>query len=55
MKSEETNTEQAILMAAEKEFLARGYALSKTTEIARAAGVTHAMLHYILRDKGKTL
>ncbi len=48
---EEVNTEQAILQAAEKEFLEKGYALSKTTEIARAAGVTHAMLHYYFRTK----
>ena len=48
---EETNTEQAILIAAEKEFIEKGYALSKTTEIAKAAGVTHAMLHYYFRTK----
>lgn len=48
---EEINTEQAILAAAEKEFIEKGYALSKTTEIAKAAGVTHAMLHYYFRTK----
>lgn len=48
---EEQNTEQAILKAAEKEFIEKGYALSKTTEIAKAAGVTHAMLHYYFRTK----
>lgn len=48
---EENNTEQAILEAAEKVFIDRGYALAKTTEIARIAGVNHAMLHYYFRTK----
>lgn len=48
---DKTSTEEAILMAAEKEFMEKGYALSKTTEIAKAAGVTHAMLHYYFRTK----
>lgn len=47
------HTEQAILEAAEAEFLEKGFALAKTTEIARAAGVTHAMLHYYFRTKEK--
>lgn len=47
----EPNTEQAILHAAMEEFLDKGYALSKTTDIARAAGVTHAMFHYYFRTK----
>ena len=50
MKTEQ-NTEQAILNAAMEEFLKKGYALSKTTDIARAAGVTHAMFHYYFRTK----
>lgn len=52
MKKED-NTEQAILQAAEKEFLDKGFALAKTTDIAQAAGVTHAMLHYYYRTKEK--
>lgn len=52
MKKED-NTEQAILRAAEKEFLDKGFALAKTTDIAREAGVTHAMLHYYYRTKEK--
>lgn len=48
---EEQNTEQAILKAAENEFLEKGYSRSKTIEIAQAAGVTHAMLHYYFRTK----
>ena len=49
--SEANSTEKAILQAAEKEFLTKGLASSKTTEIAKAAGVTHAMLHYYFRTK----
>ena len=45
------NTEEAIMEAAEEEFLTKGFALSKTTEIANRAGVTHAMLHYYFRTK----
>lgn len=48
---EEQNKEQAILEAAEREFLEKGFAMSKTTEIAKQAGVTHAMLHYYFRTK----
>ncbi len=50
-KQEETNKEQAILDAAEQVFLDKGYAASRTTEIAQRAGVTHAMLHYYFRTK----
>lgn len=50
MKKED-NTEQLILKAAEEEFLEKGFVLAKTTEIARRAGVTHAMLHYYYRTK----
>ena len=51
MKEESSNTEQSILKAAEKEFLKKGFSGSKTTEIAKEAGVTHAMLHYYFRTK----
>lgn len=47
------DTEALILQAAEKEFLDKGYAGAKTTDIAMAAGVTHAMLHYYYRTKDK--
>ncbi|MDE6559810.1 MAG: TetR/AcrR family transcriptional regulator [Muribaculaceae bacterium] len=47
------DTEQAILMAAEKEFLSKGFAGARTTSIAESAGVTHAMLHYYFRTKAK--
>lgn len=47
------STERKILEAAEKEFLLKGYAGARTTAIAEAAGVTHAMLHYYFRTKDK--
>ena len=45
------NTEQAILEAAEKLFIEKGFAGAKTTEIAKLAGVNHALLHYYFRTK----
>ena len=45
------NKEQTILEAAEQEFLNKGFAGARTTSIAEAAGVTHAMLHYYFRTK----
>lgn len=45
------NKETDILIAAEHEFLLKGYAGARTTSIAEAAGVTHAMLHYYFRTK----
>ena len=47
------NTARLIIEAAEEEFLEKGYAQSKTTDIARKAGVTHAMLHYYFGTKEK--
>lgn len=43
--------EKAILEAAEREFLTKGFAGARTVSIAEAAGVTHAMLHYYFRTK----
>ncbi len=43
--------EQQILGAAEREFMTKGYDGARTTSIAKAAGVTHAMLHYYFRTK----
>lgn len=45
------NKEQAILLAAEEEFLTKGFDGARTTRIAEKAGVTHAMLHYYFRTK----
>ncbi len=50
---EEINKEKAILQAAEEEFITKGFAATKTVEIAKKAGVTHAMLHYYFRTKEK--
>lgn len=51
-KTEDSNNvEEKILKAAEEEFLAKGYAGARTTSIASAASVTHAMLHYYFRTK----
>lgn len=47
------DTEARILQAAEHEFLTKGYAGARTTSIAEAAGVTHAMFHYYFRTKDK--
>ena len=46
MKTNEQNTEQVILEAAEAEFLEKGYDGAKMLSIARRAGVAHSMLHY---------
>lgn len=43
--------EERLLAAAEEVFMEKGFAGAKTTEIARRAGVTHAMLHYYFRTK----
>ncbi|MDR0756482.1 MAG: TetR/AcrR family transcriptional regulator [Tannerella sp.] len=53
MNIKDKNTEQAILEAAEREFLEKGFEASKTTQIASRAGVTHAMLHYYHGTKEK--
>jgi AcrR family transcriptional regulator len=47
----EMSREQAILNAAEQEFLDKGFEAAKTTKIASLAGVTHPMLHYYYRTK----
>lgn len=50
---EPQSTEERILEAAVQEFMTKGYAGARTTAIAEAAGVTHAMLHYYFRTKDK--
>lgn len=52
-KQQDKDTEALILQAAEREFLSKGFAGARTTSIAEAAGVTHAMLHYYFRTKEK--
>ncbi len=51
VKDKKQNKEQDILLAAEEEFLTKGYDGARTTSIAQKAGVTHAMLHYYFRTK----
>lgn len=48
---QKTNTRETIIAAAEEEFVAKGFAGARTTEIARRANVTHAMLHYYFHTK----
>ena len=50
-KTNTKNKKQQILNAAEFEFLTNGYKATKTTQIAKRAGVTHAMLHYYYQSK----
>ena len=49
--TEKQTKEQLILLAAEHEFLEKGYDGARTTSIAESSGVTHAMLHYYFRTK----
>lgn len=51
MTEQSRNKEEAILEAAEREFIAKGFDGARTTSIAEAAGVTHAMLHYYFHTK----
>lgn len=53
LKEGNNTTEERILQAAETEFLTKGFVAARTTAIAKAAGVTHAMLHYYYRSKEK--
>lgn len=50
-KKEDISIEQKILEAAEELFLDKGYTRTSTTEIAKKAGCTHAMVHYYFRTK----
>lgn len=50
---EQKTTEDRILEAAETEFMQKGFTSARTTAIAEAAGVTHAMLHYYYRTKDR--
>lgn len=50
---QDKDTECLILQAAEREFMSKGFLGARTTSIAEAAGVTHAMFHYYFRTKEK--
>ncbi|WRQ32914.1 TetR/AcrR family transcriptional regulator [Bacteroidales bacterium MB20-C3-3] len=47
----DSSTEEKILIAAEKLFYERGYAMTHTTDIARLAGCNQALVHYYFRSK----
>jgi TetR/AcrR family transcriptional regulator len=47
----QTTSELRILQFAEEVFLEKGFSAAKTTEIARRAGVNHALVHYYFRSK----
>jgi AcrR family transcriptional regulator len=51
MEIKNQNMEQILLEAAEKLFIEKGFNGAKMTEIARLAGVNHALLHYYFRTK----
>ena len=51
--NEEITVEDAILEAAEKLFLEKGFALTSTTQIAEAVGCNQAMVHYYYRTKDR--
>jgi len=53
LENKEINAEQAILEAAEKLFLEKGFAMTSTTEIAKEAGCNQSMVHYYYRTKDK--
>lgn len=47
------NKRNDILLAAEREFMRHGFAGARTMEIAKEAGVNHAMLHYYFKTKAQ--
>ncbi|NDP19782.1 MAG: TetR/AcrR family transcriptional regulator [Paludibacter sp.] len=47
----EFSTEQMILKVAQRLFLEKGFALTSTTEIAKAVGCNQALVHYYFRTK----
>lgn len=50
-EKQDTPMEQAILREAERLFLEKGFALTSTTEIAKAVGCNQALIHYYFRTK----
>lgn len=52
-REDKQSTELAILDAAEKLFLERGFASTSTTDIAKLAGCNQALVHYYYRTKDK--
>jgi TetR/AcrR family transcriptional regulator len=52
-KKPDNQTEKVILEAARKVFTHRGFAAARMDEIAKAAGINRALLHYYFRSKDK--
>ena len=50
---EKISTEEKILLAAKDVFMRKGYAGTRMQEVADAAGINKAMLHYYFRSKEK--
>ena len=48
---ENLTMEEVILETAERLFLEKGFALTSTTEIAKAVGCNQALIHYYFRTK----
>jgi AcrR family transcriptional regulator len=53
MTDTEKNTESAILDAAKKIFISKGFSGARMQEIADEAGINKALLHYYFRSKDK--
>ncbi|MDD4395312.1 MAG: TetR/AcrR family transcriptional regulator [Bacteroidales bacterium] len=51
MKEKPQINQELLLKIAEREFLQKGYQGARTVDIAKAAGVTHTMLHYYFGTK----
>lgn len=51
--STDQNMEQAILKAASRLFIEKGFAATSTTEIAKEAGCNQALVHYYFRTKDR--
>ena len=49
----DTSTEERIKQAARKVFHQKGYAATRTRDIAEEANINHAMLNYYFRSKEK--
>ena len=52
-KKIDTSTEEKIIEAARKVFLEKGYAATRTRDIAEEAGINLALLNYYIRSKEK--
>jgi len=52
-KTKDISTEERIKVAARKVFHQKGYAGTRTRDIAEEAGINHAMLNYYFRSKEK--